>query len=150
MPEHILSGIKAIVAKKLKEKGYLQREIAKKIKVDRSMVSHYLHGRFPKKKVIEFVKIIEELPPSCGSKLIHSIANDKELAKELVKELYNPKLVWDRDKCLFCGSCLVCEALTLEGETLNINFEKCYLCGECTFICPTKALTLKRDSNDKS
>ncbi|MEO2117666.1 MAG: (4Fe-4S)-binding protein [Methanocaldococcus sp.] len=140
MPEHILSGIKAIVAMKLRRKGLIQREIAKIIKSDRSIVSHYLSGRYPKEKILKVAKIIEEMPPKYGAKLIHSLTDDKELAKSLIKELYNIKLSWNENFCLACGSCLGCEALTLNNFTINIDENSCYLCASCIFRCPTNSL----------
>ncbi|WP_456472085.1 4Fe-4S binding protein [Methanocaldococcus sp.] len=148
MPEHILSGVKAEVAKKLRSKGLLQKEIAEMLKIDRSMISHYLHGRYPKKKIQEFTDILKNIPPPCGAKIIHALTEDKDLAKILVIEFYGVKLSWDKDKCLFCGSCLVCAALTLEGESINIDYEKCNMCAECIFLCPTRALEFKREKDD--
>ncbi len=140
MPEHILSGIKAIVAMKLRRKGLIQREIAKIIKSDRSIVSHYLSGRYPKEKILKIAKTIEQLPPKYGAKLIHSLTDDKGLAKNLIKELYGIKLLWDENSCIACGSCLGCVALTLDNFTVNIDENACYLCASCIFRCPTNSL----------
>ncbi len=140
MPEHILSGIKAIVAMKLRRKGLIQREIAKIIKSDRSIVSHYLSGRYPKEKILKIAKTIEQLPPKYGAKLIHSLTDDKGLAKNLIKELYGVKLLWDENSCIACGSCLGCVALTLDNFTVNIDENACYLCASCIFRCPTNSL----------
>jgi 4Fe-4S ferredoxin len=140
MPEHILSGIKAIVAMKLRRKGLLQREIAKIIKSDRSIISHYLSGRYPKEKILKVAKTVEELPPECGAKLVHSLTDDKELAKNLIKELYCIELFWDENSCIACGSCLGCAALTLDDFTINIDKSACCLCASCIFRCPTNSL----------
>ncbi|ADC69482.1 4Fe-4S ferredoxin iron-sulfur binding domain protein [Methanocaldococcus sp. FS406-22] len=140
MPEHILSGIKAIVAMKLRRKGLLQREIAKIIKSDRSIISHYLSGRYPKEKILKVAKTVEELPPECGAKLVHSLTDDKELAKNLIKELYCIELFWDENSCIACGSCLGCAALTLNNFVVNINHDYCHLCASCIFRCPTNSL----------
>ncbi|XRO75115.1 (4Fe-4S)-binding protein [Methanocaldococcus sp. 28A] len=148
MPEHILSGIKAIVVMKLRRKKLTQKEIAKIIKSDRSIVSHYLSGRYPKKKILEIAKTIEELPPKYGAKIIHSLTDDKELAKSLIKELYNVKLLWDENSCIACGSCLVCVALTLDDFTINIDENSCCLCASCIFRCPTNSLKFVRESYD--
>ncbi|XRP96684.1 (4Fe-4S)-binding protein [Methanocaldococcus sp. 16A] len=148
MPEHILSGIKAIVAMKLRRKGLIQKEIAKIIKSDRSIVSHYLSGRYPKKKILKIAKTIEELPSEYGAKIIHSLTDDKELAKSLIKELYGIKLLWDENSCIACGSCLVCVALTLDDFTINIDNDSCCLCASCIFRCPTNSLKFVRESYD--
>ena len=148
MPEHILSGIKAIVAMKLRRKGLFQREIAKIIKSDRSIVSHYLSGRYPKEKILKVAKTIEELPPECGAKLIHSLTDDKELAKNLIKELYGIELFWDENSCIACGSCLGCVALTLDDFTINIDENACCLCASCISRCPTNSLKFVRENYD--
>ncbi|WP_456374335.1 4Fe-4S binding protein [Methanocaldococcus sp.] len=148
MPDHILSGIKAIVSMKLRRKGLTQKEIAKIIKSDRSIVSHYLSGRYPKEKILKIAKTIGEIPPEYGVKIIHSLTEDKELAKNLIKELYNIKLSWDKDSCIFCGTCLMCEALTLDYLTINIDYNSCILCGNCIINCPTNSLKFVRESYD--
>ncbi|ACV24001.1 (4Fe-4S)-binding protein [Methanocaldococcus fervens] len=148
MPEHILSGIKAIVAMKLRRKGLLQKEIAEIIKSDRSIVSHYLSGRYPKEKILKVAEIFEELPPKYGAKLIHSLTDDKELAKNLIEELYNIKFLWDEKSCIACGSCLGCVALTLDNFTVNIDYDACFLCASCIFRCPTNSLNFVRENYD--
>jgi len=145
MPEHILSGIKAIVAMKLRRKGMIQREIAEIIKSDRSIVSHYLSGRYPKRKILNVAKTIEDLPPNYGSKLIHSLTDDKTLARNLIKELYEVKLTWNDTSCIACGSCLVCVSLTLDNFKIKIDENACYLCGSCTLQCPTNSLKFVKE-----
>ncbi len=153
MPKHLLSGIKAIVTFKLKEKGLSNKEIANILKCDRSVISHYLRGTFPKKEILDFVKIIENLPPACGARLIHGICKDKELSKILIKELYNVELIWDKEKCIFCGTCKEeCNAIKMENLNIIIDYNNCSYCGLCVLECPVKALKFikKGEINEKS
>jgi len=56
-----------------------------------------------------------------------------------------PQLVYYRQKCLSCGSCVsVCEldALSLTPEGIVINRRLCNRCGECSSVCNAQALVL--------
>ncbi|AEF96024.1 4Fe-4S binding protein [Methanotorris igneus] len=140
MPEHILSGIKALVAMKMRKEGKLQKEIAEYLNMDRSIVSHYLHGRYPSDRVMKVSEVIVELPVEYGARIIHSLSNDKYIAKKLIKVIYNAKIKIEKDKCLACGACLGCEAISIEGIEVKINENRCVLCGECISKCPMNAL----------
>lgn len=80
------------------------------------------------------------MPPQYGAKFIHSLTDNKELAKNLIKELYGIKLFWDENSCIACGSCLGCAALTLDNFTVGIDEDTCHLCASCIFRCPTNSL----------
>ena len=131
-----------------KEKGTFSEGDSKNIKSDRSIVSHYLSGRYPKEKILKIAKTIEEMPPEYGVKLIHSLTDDKELAKNLIKELYSIELFWDENSCIACGSCLGCVALTLDDFTINIDKNACCLCASCISRCPTNSLKFVRENHD--
>ncbi|WP_423793291.1 (4Fe-4S)-binding protein [Methanocaldococcus indicus] len=148
MPKHILSGIKALVTFKLKKKGLKNKDIAKYLKIDNTVVSHYLSGTFPKNDILEVAEVIKSLPPSCGAKFIHTITKDKDLSKILVKELYDVDIIWDEEKCIFCYQCAECDAIKIENGKISIDKDKCCLCANCTFLCPTKALRFRRDINE--
>ncbi|ENN96712.1 4Fe-4S ferredoxin [Methanocaldococcus villosus KIN24-T80] len=150
MPEHILSGVKAIVAMKLRRKGLTQEEIAELLKCNRSAISHYLTGKYPKEKVIRVARAIESLSPREGVKIIKNLIEDKELIKNLIKNLYDIEIYWDENKCLFCGSCLICEAISQEGMKIKIDKDKCWLCLKCLELCPANALILKRENYDSA
>ncbi|EHP88563.1 4Fe-4S binding protein [Methanotorris formicicus] len=140
MPEHILSGIKALVAMKMRKEGKLQREIAEYLNIDRSMISHYLHGRYPSDRIMKISEVIAELPVEYGARIIHSLSNEKDIAKKLIKVIYNAKIKIDNDKCLACGACLICEAISIDGIEVKIDEDRCFLCGECISKCPMNAL----------
>ena len=121
MPDHILSGIKALVAMKMRKEGKLQREIAEYLNMDRSIISHYLHGRYPSDRVMKVSEIIVELPVEYGARIIHSLTNDKEIAKKLIKTLYNVKIKIEMDKCIACGKCLGCGAILIDGIEVKVD-----------------------------
>jgi NAD-dependent dihydropyrimidine dehydrogenase PreA subunit len=52
----------------------------------------------------------------------------------------------DDEKCVVCGLCTaVCRsgALTLEGESLKFDKDKCVYCEACVVACPRRAVTLE-------
>lgn len=62
-------------------------------------------------------------------------------------------IVWDKDKCIHCGKCIV--ACNHHANSFsepdnkgnyNVNFHHCTLCQHCMKICPVGAITL--DSHD--
>ncbi|TXT55459.1 MAG: 4-hydroxyphenylacetate decarboxylase activating enzyme [Promethearchaeota archaeon] len=56
-----------------------------------------------------------------------------------------PILEWLRHKCIGCKTCIeVCEreALSFDGEGIQINRKRCTGCGECEKECPSTALHL--------
>ena len=146
MPDRILSGIKAIVAVNLRKKGKLQKEIAEYLNMDRSIVSHYLHGRHPSERVIRVSEEIIKLPVNYAIKIINSLSDDRDITSKIIKELYNAKIQVDPDRCILCGECLECPYGAIYKDSnyrINIDHDKCKLCGNCISTCQTDALILK-------
>ena len=57
-----------------------------------------------------------------------------------------------RETSQACGLCTQrcpVDALTLEGEDLHDNPERCLGCGVCVHGCPTQSLSLTRRANDQ-
>ncbi|MCK5560679.1 MAG: 4Fe-4S binding protein [Thermoplasmata archaeon] len=51
----------------------------------------------------------------------------------------------DLDKCMLCGGCVpVCPECIITAYTtwLEINYDHCTECGECIKVCPVGALKL--------
>ncbi|HID47496.1 MAG TPA: (4Fe-4S)-binding protein, partial [Methanococcaceae archaeon] len=132
MPEHILSGIKAIVAMKLRRKGKLQREIAEYLNTNRTEISHYLQGRHPSKKVLRMSQEILKLPPQYAVRIINTLTEDREITSRIIKVLYNPKIEVREDRCILCGACLECPYNAIEMDTRGtvvVDNSRCRLCG---------------------
>ncbi|MBA2861210.1 4Fe-4S binding protein [Methanococcus maripaludis] len=148
MPEHILSGIKAVVAINMRKEGKLQREIAEFLEMDRSIISHYLHGRYPSDKVMRVSEEIINLPREYGIPLITSLGDNKQITKKLIERIYKIKISIDMEKCIACGKCLECEygAISVYSEDIGISIdrEKCILCCKCVSECPVGALKIVR------
>ncbi|HIQ39028.1 MAG TPA: 4Fe-4S dicluster domain-containing protein [Methanothermococcus okinawensis] len=152
MPEHILSGIKAIVAMKLRREGKLQKEIAEYLNTNRTEISHYLQGRHPSKKVLKVSEEILKLPPKYAVMIINSLSDDKEITSRIIKVLYNARVEVEKDKCIFCGECLECPYKAIEMDssgTVVVNNNRCRICGRCISLCPTTALKLVFLNNNK-
>lgn len=52
-----------------------------------------------------------------------------------------PELMFDSEKCIYCGRCAVCDAIRLEA-TISLNRDLCKVCGDCEIVCPTNALRI--------
>ncbi len=55
----------------------------------------------------------------------------------------DPELTWSQESCIFCKECVEdCpeQALSFQGQQLQIDEQKCNACFECVEICPTPAL----------
>ncbi len=58
----------------------------------------------------------------------------------------------DENKCGLCGLCSqICpyNAITLESDKINIDKFKCKGCGTCVSVCPTNAIDLNIDTSKK-
>lgn len=56
----------------------------------------------------------------------------------------NPELMFRISRCQTCGKCAdscVVNAITFDGESINIQRTKCNRCFECVLVCSTGALT---------
>jgi len=145
MPEHILSGIKAIVAMNMKMDGKTQREIGEYLKVDRSLVSHYLTGRHPSQRVLKVASDIIDMPIPYSLKIIHGFSDDKDLIKNIITYLYTITLKIDYEKCIQCGACLECKyggIKKIDEYNIMVDSENCVLCCECIEICPINAIKI--------
>jgi uncharacterized Fe-S center protein len=55
-------------------------------------------------------------------------------------------LIWDKDKCTHCGSCIThCPNHAMQfnaNKELEVNYHNCKFCQHCALICPTKAIKM--------
>jgi len=66
--------------------------------------------------------------------------------KALIHAGAETKVVWDKEKCIFCLRCVrVCasKAISYEENEIRIDRDRCIGCGDCTFFCPTHALRIE-------
>jgi len=59
----------------------------------------------------------------------------------------------DENKCGLCGLCLkICpyNAITIESDKISIDKFKCKGCGTCASVCPTNAIDLNIDTSEKT
>lgn len=57
----------------------------------------------------------------------------------------------DRSKCIGCGLCVktcVANNLEIKDKKANTLFEDCVMCGQCSAICPKKAITVTGYDSD--
>ena len=146
MPKHIASGLKYLAAVELVRDGYSQKEISKKLNIDRSTLSHYLHGRNLSMSSIEIAELIKGFTPKDFLVLTDAIIEDKEATKTIVKTcLHNNYIVEVKDTCIGCGVCVetcLIEAIVLDDLKAHIDPEICCGCLMCEDNCPTNSINI--------
>ncbi|WP_456455403.1 4Fe-4S binding protein [Methanopyrus sp.] len=112
-------------------------EVAARLGVDPSTVSHYLSGDYPSEEARDKIRrIIEEIPPfGLWPQLREALGVD--VAAEALKWVMSPRTEAEPDvddeKCLACSRCSeICPSP--DGECLG--------CGECVRACPSGARSL--------
>jgi len=150
MPKHIASGLKYLAAVELVRDGYSQKEISKALNMDRSTVSHYLHGRNLSLSSIEIAELIIKFNPRDFIVLTDAIVGDKEATKTIVKTCLDKKYsVEVKDTCIGCGVCVdICliDAIMLDDLKAHIDTELCCGCLMCEEKCPTNSINIMEES----
>ncbi|HEC89451.1 MAG: ferredoxin [Thermoplasmata archaeon] len=63
------------------------------------------------------------------------------------------KPILDQNKCVKCLQCWIyCPEATIirkEDNSVEIDYEYCKGCGVCANVCPTKAITMVREGEEK-
>ena len=57
----------------------------------------------------------------------------------------NFEITVDRDICTSCGECAEkcqMDAITLDGDQIQLSLDRCIGCGVCVHHCPNEALSL--------
>lgn len=146
MPKHIASGLKYLAAVELVRDGYSQKEISKALNMDRSTVSHYLHGRNLSLSSIEIAELILKFNPRDFLVLTEAIVGDKEATKTIVKTCMDKKYNAEvKDTCIGCGVCVdICliDAIMLDNLKAHIDTELCCGCLMCEEKCPTNSISI--------
>lgn len=147
MPKHIVSGLKYLAAVELRKKSYTQKEIAQKLGMDRSTVSHYLNGRNLSWNSIEIADIIRNFSPRDFTALAYALLKDKEKTRIIVKVCSNRRFQCDvKNSCIGCGLCVdacVMDAIVFDDLKARINSDWCSGCLICGEICPTNSIEIK-------
>lgn len=146
MPKHIASGLKYLAAIKLREQGYFQKDIADKLGMDRSTVSHYLNGRNLSWSSIEVAETVSNCCNRDFLYMTYSLTGNLENTRTIVSILTEKKFVAKiKDTCIGCGVCVdVCLLgnVSIVDLKCNINSDGCCGCGECQLNCPTNSIKI--------
>ncbi len=150
MGQHILAGLRALAAKKLRKKGLKHEEISKLLKVDRTVITHYLSDRIPAKEAIKCAEIIvEEFYPRDAVLFVKTVCNDEEVIKAITETLISDNIVVDVAISSECNLCEICinacptEVISIERKNIKIDKDKCCGCELCQELCPKDAIFLK-------
>lgn len=152
MPKHIISGLKYLAAVELRKKNYTQKEIAEKLDMDRSTVSHYLNGRNISWNSIEIAAVIKDFCPRDFTTLTYALFKDKEKTRTIIKICTDKKFECTvKNTCIGCGVCIdacIMDAIVLNDLEAQIDSDWCCGCMICEEICPTKSIKIKEVEND--
>ncbi|ABR56062.1 4Fe-4S binding protein [Methanococcus aeolicus] len=150
MTQHILAGLRALTAKKLREKGLTHEEIAKLLNVDRTVITHYLAGRIPAKEAVKCAKVTaEKFYPRDAVLFIKTVCDDNDIVTTITETLISDNIDVDvaiSSKCNLCKICIdICptKAITIENDLINIDKNKCCGCELCQELCQKNAIFLK-------
>lgn len=145
MPKHILSGLKYLTTIELKKLDFSPHEIAKILKMDRSTVSHYIHGRNLSLRSIEIAKVILDLSPPDSFRMIYSLCQNKDLTFTILKYCSNNPKIYIKNNCIGCGLCVelcVMGALKLNELNSEVDLDLCCGCLLCVEYCPTNSIEI--------
>jgi 4Fe-4S ferredoxin len=153
MPKHIASGLKYLAAVKLREEGYYQKDIAEKLGMDRSTVSHYLNGRNLSWSSIEVAEVVASCCTRDFLKMTYALVDNPESTKTIVRILIEQKFQAQvDDTCIGCGLCAdIClmDAVNILDLKSHIDPEWCCGCMECEDYCPTGSIRILAVENNK-
>jgi 4Fe-4S ferredoxin len=151
MPKHIASGLKYLAAVKLRKNGYFQKDIADKLGMDRSTVSHYLNGRNLSWGSIEVAEAVTNCCNRDFLYMTYALTGDLNNTRTIVHILIEQKFeAMVGDTCIGCGVCTdIClmGAINIVDLKCQINTEQCCGCLDCQMNCPTNSIEILEVQN---
>ena len=145
MPKHLLSGLKYLTVIELRKLGLSTHEIASQLDMDRSTVSHYIHGRNLSSGSIDVAKVILELSPQDSFRMIYALCQDEKLTFTILKYCSNNPKISIKNTCIGCGVCVdmcVMDALKIIDLNSKVNLDFCCGCLMCIEYCPTNSIEI--------
>jgi len=146
MSKHIVSGLNYLAAINLRKQGYLQKEIAEALGMDRSTVSHYINGRNISWDSIEIAEVVSKLCPEDFLKLTYALTKDTKKTRTIIKTLSEFKFkAIVKDSCIGCGLCVdtcLMKAVELNNLKAQIDSNWCCGCRMCESRCPTNSIEI--------
>lgn len=152
MPKHIISGLKYLAAVELRKQGHTQREIAERLDMDRSTVSHYLNGRNLSWNSIEIAEVIKNFCARDFTTFTYALLKDRTKTRTIVKICSKREYeCFVSNSCIACGLCVdTCfmKAIVLENLKAKIDANWCCGCLLCGERCPTNSIEIKEVENN--
>ncbi len=151
MPKHIISGLNYLAAISLRKEGYLQKDIASRLGMDRSTVSHYINGRNISGDSIEIAETISKLCPEDFLQMTHVLTKDTGKTRIIINTLSERKFSSKvKDSCIGCGLCVdncLMKAIELNDLKAQIDSNWCCGCRMCESRCPTNSINIMEVNN---
>ena len=146
MPKHIASGLKYKAAVELKSRGFTHKEIAEKLDIDRSTVSHYLNGSNLSWGSIEVADTIINMCPKDFLSMVQVLFKDLDNIRTMVSILKDKEYkTIITNSCIGCGLCVdlcVMKAIKLVSLKAKIESDLCCGCLTCEEECPTHSIRI--------
>jgi len=138
----LAAALRALAAEKMSREMPLT-EVAERLGVDVSTVSHYLRGDYPSERARAAAERVLRRSPPFGLWPLLEEELGREVASEvlrwLVKDKVEARVRVDDARCVSCGRCA--EACPAPDDT-------CLGCGECVRACSTGARSLEVSYRD--
>lgn len=145
MPKHLVSGLKYLTVTELRKLDFSTQEIADLLEMDRSTVSHYIHGRNLSLRSIDVAKAILDLNPQDSFKMVYTLCQSESLTFTILKYCSDNPKVSVKNTCIGCGVCVdtcVMDALKLTNLNSTVDLDCCCGCLLCTEYCPTNSIEI--------
>lgn len=145
MPRHLVSGLKYLTVMELRKLDFSTQEIGEILEMDRTTVSHFIHGRNLSSNSINVARVILDLSPQDSFRMVYSLCQNEKLTFTILKYCKNNSKIKIKDTCIGCGVCVeICamKALKLVDLNSSVNLDLCCGCLLCTDYCPTNSIEI--------